>query len=253
MERRQILYLFSGLAIVSVSCQTVTTLDKSTYQISDGETHSYVDSRLEKLYELSDSYPKRHDYHYQIAGIHYLKANFRDSAAHLQKAILQKPDESQYHYHLGRVYMRMNEIEQAEECFANAVKLDPRNRFSGPRAALAYVLALEKKIPQAIEQFQECLRIDSENVLFYYFLGALHDMKGDDRGAIRYFRDYLERGGSRYRKKAVFILERLGVMVADELREPVPSETRETLPGGIEEERADSFLLLPPHSGKPGE
>lgn len=234
MEKRPLIGSF--LLVSLVGCQSVTT-EENTYQVST-KSHSYLDSKLEKLKELSEQYPRRHDLQYQIAGIHFLKADFNESAVHLKKAIVEKPDVSQYHYHLGRVYLTMGELERAEGSFQMAAQLDHRNRFSGPRAAYAYVLALEKKVPLAIAEFEKCLAIEPDNVLFYYFLGALNDMRGGDPQAVRYFREYLERGGVKYRRKAVDYLESLGVEVSEELRRAPVNRPVEKLPEGIEADAA---------------
>ncbi len=58
-----------------------------------------------------------------------------------------------------------------------------------------------------------CLKIEPENPAFYYFLGSLYDNKRDEENVIRYYREYLDRGGLKYQKKAIFVLQKLGVEV----------------------------------------
>ncbi|MEM7230858.1 MAG: tetratricopeptide repeat protein [Planctomycetota bacterium] len=231
-----------------VSCQTVTR-DDSARHLPDAEPHSYLDSQLEKFVDLADEYPKDPEYHYEIAAIHFQKANYRESASSLRKAIDLRGESPspRYHYHLGRVLMSMREMEGAEEQFQKAVDNTRKERFSGPRAALAYVLALKGDVANAIDHFERCQKIDPENLEFYYFLGALHDIKEEDAEAIRFFREYLDRGGFQYKKKAIFYLDRLGVEVQE-----IDTNRLVDRPNGPKASQARGESALPPGIGGGG-
>ena len=71
--------------------------------------------------------------------------DYHESQAHLEKAIKLAPHESQYHYHLGRVLLSMNELEPAAEQFEQATRLQASDRFSGAHAAFGWTLALPEK------------------------------------------------------------------------------------------------------------
>ena len=176
------------------------------------ETSSYIDSRLETLRRQVDEYPKRHDLHHQIAQTYFQMGEFRESITSLEAAIDLAPDQVRYHYDLGRVYLRMGENPRAEKSFRRAAKLCG-DRYSGPHAALGYVQAVGKKFDEALVSFEHCVSLEPENPEYYYFLGSIHDIRRDREKTIRYYTEYLDRGGSRFREKVAFVLGRLGIEV----------------------------------------
>jgi len=196
-----------------VSGCTTTVSETTDYEVSDGTSASVVDSRLETLQKDSLKYPKRSDLHYQMALLYFQKADYHASRDALEKAIELEPEVSEYQYHLGRVLLRMQELEVAEERFREAVRLQPKNRYSGPHAALGWTLTLRKDWDGALVEFQRCVEIEPGNPIFYYFLGSIYDLKGEKEKAIQSFQEYLARGGKQYRKKTAHILEKMGVEV----------------------------------------
>jgi len=230
---------FLTLLAAGAGCQSVTT-EESSFHLPDAQPGSVVDGELERLVERAREYPRVPDYHYKIAAIQFQKQNFKDSAASLRHAIDLEPEDSRYHYHLGRVYLNMRELDKAERSFRKAVSLASEERYSGPRAALAYVLAVRKKIPEAISQFEKCLVVEPENREFHFFLGVCHDIQRRPERAIHHLREYLDRGGLRYRKKAIEVLGHLGIIVDESAlspdQEPADAERLEDdLPPGIGE------------------
>jgi tetratricopeptide (TPR) repeat protein len=198
--------------IACAGCETVTLDDKTDYKVEDAKVSSVLDARLKTLAEKVKEYPRRDDLHYEIAGVYYKKGDFRSSAAAIERAIELAPAEAKYHYQLGRVHLTMKELDRAEENFREAVRLFP-DRLPGPYAALGDVLAQKRDIAGAIAQFKKCLELDPQNATYQYVLGCLHDMQGQREETIHYFQEYLARGGTRYRKKALYLLGKLGVAV----------------------------------------
>jgi tetratricopeptide (TPR) repeat protein len=220
--------------LLCAGCQTVQR-ESSDYRPAGADTHSYLDTRLEKLEKLAKDYPKNPEYHYQIAAVKFEMGRWKESAASLRRAIDLDPDQIRYHYHLGRVYLNMNELGLAEASFREAVQRTPPGRYSGPHAALGFVMTLKKAFEPAIAEFLKCVEIDPQVPEFYYLLGALHDLRGDREQAIRYFREYLDCGGTLYRQNAIFILDRLGVRVeVRSLPQPAAAPSSPaTLPFGL--------------------
>ncbi len=205
---------FSLAAFFSLaSCETTTTEETQVTMPTSQLSGSILDSRLSNLRKEVEEYPKKHALHYEIAQVHYQKNDLKESAKALHRAIELSPTVVKYHYHLGRVYLRMSELSLAEEQFRIACASMPHDRYTGPHAALGYTLARQKRIGEAIAEFETCLRIEPENPAFYYFLGSLYDIKGDNENVIHYYREYLARGGTEYRRKAIFVLEKLGIEV----------------------------------------
>lgn len=205
------------LSLWSPGCQSVTT-EKQSYQLSDGKSESILDTRLRKLEGEVMKYPLRSDLWYEIASLHYQKADYLNSATALTKAIELSPSETRYHYHLGRVYLQMRDLEAGEKSFRQALRVAGESRFSGPHAALGLTLAMKthKDLPGAIEQFRKCIELEPQNLIYYYFLGSLYDMQGERESAVKHYQEYLARGGARYRRKTIQLLESLGVRVDED-------------------------------------
>jgi tetratricopeptide (TPR) repeat protein len=226
------------------ACETVTVEDQA-FHLPEEAAKSYLETELENYEKSARERPRDPEPHYKIAAIHFQQAKYSDAADALEHAIdVDDGDPNpRYHFHLGRVYLNLRDRARAKKHFRIALDNTRQERYSGPRAAYAYVLALEKDIDGAIENFQRCAEIDPENPEFYYFLGALSDMKKDDDRAIHYFREYLDRGGKRYRQRTVEILSHLGVTVHEaplgigedlEPAPPGPEPGRESdLPAGL--------------------
>ena len=107
----------------------------------------------------------------------------------------------------------MSELSLAEEQFRAACDNMISGRYTGPHAALGYTLARQGRLDEAVAEFERCVTMEVENPAFYYFLGSLYDMKGDEENVIRYYQEYLVRGGMKYQRKAIFVLEKLGIEV----------------------------------------
>ena len=220
-----LLSVLAALLLAAVGCTTtVTQGEPEKYSIkTQKQDHTFLDSKLEDLQKLAEEFPKRHDFQYGIAGVYFEQGKYRHALAHLEKAIELDSTGSQakYHYHLGRTYMKMGEKELATKAFRRAVELTPEGRFSGIHAALGFVNAINGELAKAEKEFRECVRIDPGVPEFYYHLAAVCDMQGKKEDAIHNFREYLERGGKQYKKKATFYLERLGIEVEQaSLEEP---------------------------------
>lgn len=209
-----------ALAASSSGCETVEKNDLA-YHLPEVASRSGTDIEIEKLEKIAGERPRDPEPHYQIAAVHFREAEYREAAVSLEHAIdIGGEENPRYHYQLGRVYLNLRERRKALEHFRRAVENTREERYSGPRAALAYVLALEKRVDEALRHFRRCIEIEPENPEFYYFTGALYDMKHDDENAIRYFREYLDHGGRRYRTRAINLLGHLGVLVEPAARTP---------------------------------
>ena len=210
--RRGSVALASVFCLSLCACESIVD-EREQYSLSEETTHSYLDSRLDFLNARVDEYPKRDDYHYQIASVHFEKGDFNLAVGSLEDAIELRPDIPKYRYHLGRIYLKMGEIDRAEINFRKAAELTDAQRYSGINAALGYVLALKKDLPGAEEAFRKALVAEPDNPESYYFLGAIYDLQGRKDEAVSHFREYLSRGGRQYRSNALFYLEKLGVEV----------------------------------------
>ena len=194
------------------ACESIVD-EREQYSLSEETTHSYLDSRLDFLKARVKEYPKRDDYHYKIASVHFEKGDFYRAVRSLEEAVELRPDIPKYRYHLGRVFLQMGEVDNAVASFRKAAELTEDQRYSGINAGLGYALALKKDLPGAEAAFKKALAADPENSETYYFLGAICDLQGRKEEAVKHFREYLARGGTQYRSNALFYLEKLGIEV----------------------------------------
>ena len=219
MPRLHSSLVFAGTLIAALAtlsgCETVVTRDtKITLadpQDAPTEGTTILQSRLDRLEKLAKEYPLRSDYPYQIAGVHAQMENTREAAKALERAIALDKNESKYHYHLGRMYLRMRELDKAETAFRGAVQVTPGGRFTGAHAALGYVLCQKGDWEGARAQFETVKAIDPKEPNASYFLGCVHDARGDTAKAIENLKEYLRLGGGEYTSKASDLLLSLGV------------------------------------------
>ncbi len=208
-----------GLALAILSgCKTSQTEDYSI-RFSEADKRpegTVLDAKLKQLEKLAEEYPKRSDIPYQMAGVWYQKENFRESAKSLERAIYIDPNEVKYHYHLGRVYLSMRELDPAEKEFRRAIELMPSDRYTGPHGALGYVLCQKGRWTEALAEFEACARIDPTEPNSYYYLGCVLDVLKDGDGAVANLKKYLELGGKGFRPKAAEILAGYGVAARGE-------------------------------------
>lgn len=209
---RTLLALTLGFSLLAaLGCET--TSEEHIEYAAQSELESKEDDRLVRLEEKAREYPKSSKYHYEIAGVHFQRGDYMDAERYLVKAIDLEPTQPRYHYHLGRNFMQQNELAKAEASFRKTLELSKTDRYSGLHTSLGYSLALQGKYREAKEQFLLAVRIEPEKPETYYLLGSIHDIEDNKDRTIYYMREYLQRGGSKYRKKAIQILGQLGISV----------------------------------------
>jgi uncharacterized protein HemY len=133
-------------------------------------------------------YPKYHDA-YGSRGLAYFRLgevlkNPEEQRAAWDKALEDYLESLKYRYNnsevlsnMGKIYFTRGQPEKAEEVYRKAVEYDPR--FVDGRRNLGAVLAMQKKFPEAIEQWKEGLKYaDSakSGTLYYYIGSAYNDM-----------------------------------------------------------------------------
>lgn len=251
MKNPSVVLAVLGLqAWIAAGCET-TTKEKNDYVLTDARPDSVLDSRIKKLSDEAVKYPLRSDLHYQIAVIHAKKGDCNESVRALERAIKISPNDAKYYFHLGRLYLNMNDLGRAEEEFRKSIQLTPEGRFTGPHAALAWTMSLRGEHAAALAEFEKCTAIDPANPIFHYFQGSIHDIQGNAEKAIHHFREYLARGGTTYRTRATDMLRRLGVNVAELPEAPARARGEELL--GPAFDRTPEPTVAPVVEPKPGQ
>jgi tetratricopeptide (TPR) repeat protein len=133
-------------------------------------------------------YPKYHDA-YGSRGLAYFRlgevlknpeeqrAAWDKALADYQESLKYRNNNSEVLSNMGKIYFTRGQPEKAEEVYRKAVEFDPR--FVDGRRNLGAVLAMQKKFPQAIEQWKEALKYADKaksGTLYFYIGSAYNDM-----------------------------------------------------------------------------
>ena len=91
-----------------------------------------------------------------------------------------RPNNAQVLSNLGFIHFLRGNLEEAEKVYRESIKFDAR--FLDARRNLGAVLAMKKRFPEAIEQWQEGLKFEPNNgTLLFYIGSAYRDMGQMDK------------------------------------------------------------------------
>jgi tetratricopeptide (TPR) repeat protein len=90
----------------------------------------------------------------------------------------------------GNISLAGMDPEKARHHFENAIKTDPN--IIAPYVALARIYIMEKKLDQAISQYEAILSKNPKYLAAYMALGTIYDQQGDGEKAETYYRKALE-------------------------------------------------------------
>ena len=143
-------------------------------------------------------YPKYHDA-YGSRGLAYFRLgevlkNPEEQRAAWDKALEDYLESLKYRYNnsevlsnMGKIYFTRGQPEKAEEVYRKAVEYDPR--FVDGRRNLGAVLAMQKKFPEAIEQWKEGLKYadSAKSGTLYYYIGSAYTDMGQPEKSGEWF------------------------------------------------------------------
>ncbi len=143
-------------------------------------------------------YPKYHDA-YGSRGLAYFRLgevlkNPDEQRAAWDKALEDYLESLKYRYNnsevlsnMGKIYFTRGQPEKAEEVYRKAVEYDPR--FVDGRRNLGAVLAMQRKFPEAIEQWKEGLKYadSAKSGTLYYYIGSAYTDMGQPEKSGEWF------------------------------------------------------------------
>ncbi len=143
-------------------------------------------------------YPKYHDA-YGSRGLSYFRLGevLKDPAeqkAAWDQALLDYQESLKYRYNnsevlsnMGKIYFTRNQPEKAEEVYRKAVEFDPR--FVDGRRNLGAILAMQRKFPEAIEQWKEGLKYadNTKSGILYFYIGSAYKDMGQPEKSGEWF------------------------------------------------------------------
>lgn len=143
-------------------------------------------------------YPKYHDA-YGSRGLAYFRLgevlkNPEEQRSAWDKALADYQESLKYRYNnsevlsnMGKIYFTRGQPDKAEEVYRKAVEFDPR--FVDGRRNLGAVLAMQKKFPQAIEQWKEALKYadNTKSGTLYFYIGSAYKDMGQPEKSGEWF------------------------------------------------------------------
>ncbi|MBK6998407.1 MAG: glycosyltransferase family 39 protein [Lewinellaceae bacterium] len=170
-------------------------MDEKESMVKDVEQVKKGIAGYDKCIQL---YPQYHDA-YGSRGLAYFRLgevlkNPEDQRAAWDKALSDYQESLKYRYNnsevlsnMGKIYFTRNQPEKAEEVYRKSVEFDPR--FVDGRRNLGAVLAMQRKFPQAIEQWKEALKYadNTKSGTLYFYIGSAYKDMGQPENSVEWF------------------------------------------------------------------
>jgi len=170
-------------------------MDEKESIVKDVEQVRLGIAGYDKCIEL---YPQYHDA-YGSRGLAYFRlgevlknpeeqrAAWDQSLADYQESLKYRYNNSEVLSNMGKIYFTRGQPEKAEEVYRKSVEFDPR--FVDGRRNLGAVLAMQKKFPQAIEQWKEALKYadKTKSGTLYFYIGSAYKDMGQPENSVEWF------------------------------------------------------------------
>ncbi len=134
------------------------------------------DEAIKQFGHLLHLCPDDPDAHANIAVALALQNKLDEAVNHYKQALRLKPDDPGVHINIGKAFAQQNNFDEALRHWNIALNLTaPKSTVHLQlRNLMAEQLAKHGRIPQAVEQFKELLRITPGNYRLHYNLGLLY-------------------------------------------------------------------------------
>lgn len=126
-------------------------------------------------------FPEYHDA-YGSRGLAQFRLGRYDQAYDdYQKALKYRPNDDKVLSNLGFIYFLRQQLDSAETVYRKSIALNPR--FIDARRNLGAVLAMQRRFPEAIEQWQEGLKYEPDNTTLLHYIGSAYTDMGQPEQA----------------------------------------------------------------------
>lgn len=113
--------------------------------------------------------PKKALDHYNTAIEHAKKGDRAGAVEQLKLAIAEHPSFTQALNELGVQYLKLNRLQEADEAFQSALKIDPESFPALINRGIANIMM--KRYGEAVPILRKALKTDEESAVGHYFLG----------------------------------------------------------------------------------
>jgi protein O-mannosyl-transferase len=161
-------------------------LSEKTGELENKEMVEKAVATYTKALEL---YPQYHDAYGSRGLSHFRLKNYDKAFEDYQIALKYRPNDAKVLSNMGFIYFLRaqknanadNDLGKAEEVYRKSVQYDPR--FVDARRNLGAVLAMTKRFPEAIEQWEAALKIEPNNTTLLTYIGTgYRDMGQPEKG-----------------------------------------------------------------------
>ena len=118
-----------------------------------------------------------------------------EALAAWQEALAKQPTNTRLLTQVATAQVRLGQLNEAEATMQRAVALEPDN--AKVRQNLALVYLWKKDLDKALATFHEVLRIQDTYPETNYYVGLIHEMRGDEATAVKYYVLDVNNGPSR--------------------------------------------------------
>ncbi len=105
-------------------------------------------------------------------GLHnYFRENFEKARRKFQQAVQANPRKPKYHFFLGNVFNRLDDVNQAELAYKKALELD--TTYTTARRRLAFLYFNSRQWKEAAAQFKHLLSSNPQNFEYRFHYGVV--------------------------------------------------------------------------------
>jgi len=135
---------------------------------------------------------------------------FEPAIASFKNALRLSPNAPESAYHLGRIYLHQENIEEAKKAFQQAIKISPR--YPEAHYNLGSILFHQEKLEAALAAFRQAALANSNYANAYYGAGLVflqQNRFSDAQQVLQYARDlYQLQGNEQWVANSEQLLER---------------------------------------------
>jgi tetratricopeptide (TPR) repeat protein len=140
----------------------------------------YHEERIEKEH-------KGPDYFFKEGMEDFKKGDYTGAIEDFQHVLKMRPNDVEAYFYMGLSYGKIGRRENAEQCYENAIAIDPR--YLPAREVLGLLEFREKEFKKAEPQLEAAIDLGSVNPNVFYAFGRIELAEKECRKAIRAFKE----------------------------------------------------------------
>jgi tetratricopeptide (TPR) repeat protein len=161
---------------------------------------SKYDEAIEIYFDIIEKNDEFVAAYQQLGIVYYLQKNFGFARKYLQRALGLEPENGDTRYHLGLVYLALNENQKAITEFERVLLFDPENIKVKVDLGILYMGATDYN--NALDLFTDVLKTDAANQKALYYKAHALKKLGKEDEALKIFKLISENQESEYAKEA---------------------------------------------------